>query len=188
MSARSWSFAVCGGLVALISGCSTGTSSTKVTTSTSARSATTLRAFPTVATVTATTLTAVPLPPVAETFSQSPNATSPALTASARTTSRPATTARVATKPDASVHVGDTGSGVTQIQTALAARGYKVSADGRFGAQTEQAVMSFQTKNGLTPDGIVGPATWAKLKVTATSTTATKPAVTTAKATTTTRH
>jgi peptidoglycan hydrolase-like protein with peptidoglycan-binding domain len=84
------------------------------------------------------------------------------------------------------VRLGDTGSGVRQIQTALAAQGYKVTVDGTFGAQTQQAVRAFQQKNGLTVDGIVGPATWAKLQGgTSTSTTA-KATTTTVRATTTT--
>ena len=32
-----------------------------------------------------------------------------------------------------------------------------------FGPKTEEAVKAFQTKNGLTPDGIVGDTTWAKI-------------------------
>lgn len=35
--------------------------------------------------------------------------------------------------------------------------------DGIFGKLTEEAVISFQNRNGLKPDGIVGPATLAKL-------------------------
>lgn len=35
--------------------------------------------------------------------------------------------------------------------------------DGRFGAVTEAAVRQFQRDNGLVPDGIVGPRTWATL-------------------------
>ena len=32
-----------------------------------------------------------------------------------------------------------------------------------FGPKTEEAVKAFQLKNGLTPDGIVGDGTWAKI-------------------------
>ena len=35
-----------------------------------------------------------------------------------------------------------------------------VTQDGIFGAGTKQAVTAFQSRMGLTPDGIVGPATW----------------------------
>lgn len=36
-------------------------------------------------------------------------------------------------------------------------------ADGIFGNNTHNAVIAFQKKNGLSPDGVVGPATWDKL-------------------------
>jgi g-D-glutamyl-meso-diaminopimelate peptidase len=32
--------------------------------------------------------------------------------------------------------------------------------DGQFGTQTRQAVIQFQSNNGLTPDGVIGPLTW----------------------------
>lgn len=53
---------------------------------------------------------------------------------------------------------GSRGEVVKQIQKAL-----KLVADGIFGVITEEAVKAFQAKNGLTVDGIVGPATLAKL-------------------------
>lgn len=53
---------------------------------------------------------------------------------------------------------GSTGAMVKQIQKAL-----QVYPDGIFGKLTEEAVKAFQAKNGLEPDGIVGPATLAKL-------------------------
>lgn len=55
---------------------------------------------------------------------------------------------------------GDRGSAVTTIQTKLKNWGYySGSVDGVFGSQTTTAVRSFQRKNGLTVDGVVGSAT-----------------------------
>lgn len=53
---------------------------------------------------------------------------------------------------------GSRGAVVKQIQEALF-----LLADGIYGAITEDAVKVFQRENGLTVDGIVGPATLAKL-------------------------
>jgi peptidoglycan hydrolase-like protein with peptidoglycan-binding domain len=92
----------------------------------------------------------------------------------------------VVNSPSDSVKVGDSGPGVTQIQTALVAQGYKVTVDGKFGAQTSRAVIDFQSKNALKQDGIVGPATWAKLQAAPTATTAKGATTTTVKRTTTT--
>ncbi len=56
--------------------------------------------------------------------------------------------------------VGSRGSEVKQIQTKLKRWGYyNGSVDGIFGSKTKEAVIYFQRKNGLTADGIVGPAT-----------------------------
>ena len=55
---------------------------------------------------------------------------------------------------------GSSGEQVRIIQTKLKNWGYYDGAvDGVFGSQTTQAVKYFQRKNGLTADGIVGPAT-----------------------------
>jgi len=51
-----------------------------------------------------------------------------------------------------------TGELVKQVQTKVG-----VVADGTFGAKTEAAVRDFQRAHGMTPDGIVGPGTWAAL-------------------------
>lgn len=60
--------------------------------------------------------------------------------------------------------LGSVGSEVTQVQEKLAALGlYTGKVDGAFGGGTESAVVAFQTRSGLDPDGAVGPATWAKL-------------------------
>lgn len=55
---------------------------------------------------------------------------------------------------------GSRGSEVTQIQTKLKRWGYyNGNIDGIYGSQTLEAVKYFQRKNGLTVDGIAGPAT-----------------------------
>ena len=65
---------------------------------------------------------------------------------------------------------GSTGSEVRQIQERLIQWGYlSGKADGIYGAKTEAAVKRFQQKNGLTPDGIAGSATLAKIGITSSS-------------------
>ena len=55
---------------------------------------------------------------------------------------------------------GSTGDAVRIIQTKLSNWGYFSGAiDGIYGPKTEEAVKYFQRKNGLTADGVVGPAT-----------------------------
>lgn len=55
---------------------------------------------------------------------------------------------------------GSRGDEVTKIQTKLKRWGYyNGSIDGIYGTQTVNAVKYFQRKNGLTQDGIAGPAT-----------------------------
>ena len=55
---------------------------------------------------------------------------------------------------------GDSGSAVTTIQTKLKRWGYfDGPVDGIYGSKTTKAVRSFQRKNGLTADGVAGPAT-----------------------------
>ena len=59
---------------------------------------------------------------------------------------------------------GDKGEVVTELQKRLNELGYDCgTADGIFGTKTLNAVVKFQTLNGLDPDGIVGRKTWAKL-------------------------
>ena len=53
---------------------------------------------------------------------------------------------------------GSRGTDVTALQKKLG-----IAADGIFGADTERAVRAWQMRHVLTPDGIVGPSTWASL-------------------------
>lgn len=58
------------------------------------------------------------------------------------------------------LRLGSRGSEVKLLQSILGKIGYDSGAiDGVFGQQTRQAVIAFQSNNGLIPDGIVGPAT-----------------------------
>jgi N-acetylmuramoyl-L-alanine amidase len=60
----------------------------------------------------------------------------------------------------ATLKVGSSGADVTTLQTKLKRWGYYSGAiDGKFGAQTKNAVIYFQQTNGLVADGVVGPAT-----------------------------
>jgi len=54
--------------------------------------------------------------------------------------------------------VGSLGEDVTKLQVKLG-----VDPIGKFGPKTEAAVKGWQSAHGLTPDGIVGEATWTKM-------------------------
>jgi hypothetical protein len=56
---------------------------------------------------------------------------------------------------------GDTSGCVLRIQLALG-----VTLDRVFGPETEKAVIAFQSEQGLEPNGIVDPKTWAKIRAT----------------------
>lgn len=59
---------------------------------------------------------------------------------------------------------GSRGSEVRNIQSRLSAWGYNPGrVDGIYGSKTEAAVKRFQRNHGLTPDGVAGPATLAKI-------------------------
>jgi peptidoglycan hydrolase-like protein with peptidoglycan-binding domain len=54
---------------------------------------------------------------------------------------------------------GSSGDGVAKLQKGLAALGYSVEVDGKFGSGTEDAVKHLQQAFGYTVDGDVGEAT-----------------------------
>ena len=56
------------------------------------------------------------------------------------------------------LRLGDTGSGVKLLQTALG-----LVIDGKFGPETNAAVVKLQKARGLHTDGVVGQRTWEKL-------------------------
>ena len=69
--------------------------------------------------------------------------------------------------PGTALRRGSTGPNVVVVQTSLNRVGQNYPAipkispvDGIFGSQTENAVRRFQELFGLTPDGVVGRATW----------------------------
>lgn len=61
------------------------------------------------------------------------------------------------------MRIGDRGDDVKNMQELLIKNDFVIKADGFFGDKTEVAVKAFQAKNSLTPDGVVGPLTLAKL-------------------------
>ncbi len=62
------------------------------------------------------------------------------------------------------LHQGDSGADVGTLQRRLIQLGAPLgTADERFGDKTLHAVLAFQRSEGLTPDGVVGTATWASL-------------------------
>jgi peptidoglycan hydrolase-like protein with peptidoglycan-binding domain len=62
------------------------------------------------------------------------------------------------------LRAGMSGPAVSRIQESLRVRGfYQDAVDGIFGPGTEAAVKEFQSSVQLSPDGVVGPATWQAL-------------------------
>lgn len=59
--------------------------------------------------------------------------------------------------------LGSKGDDVKKLQTELNKYGYGLDVDGSFGQKTNDAVRDYQSKNGLSVDGVVGNNTWGKL-------------------------
>lgn len=68
--------------------------------------------------------------------------------------------------PHPTLRTGSTGAAVKALQTLLNHHGERLKIDGQFGPKTHGAVVDFQHKHGLSPDGIAGPKTWLKLLTT----------------------
>ena len=85
-------------------------------------------------------------------------------TGTTTTASGPNATGKIVVAAGASLRAGSSGPMVKRLQVALRSLGLDPgTADGAFGAATEQAVRAFQTAHGVTADGVVGPATAATI-------------------------
>lgn len=62
------------------------------------------------------------------------------------------------------LRVGDRGDAVLELQKELVEAGYPLWPDGTFGEYTKSAVIAFQSRRGLVPDGVVGTETMAALR------------------------
>ena len=123
-------------------------------------------------TITLSTLLAVPalVVPLALVATAPTAAAAPAVVAAGSSPSGPpSVTARTAAAAAAAaqptLRLGARGGAVVTLQKRLIALHYfdVSAADGSFGQNTYHAVVAFQKVQGLGRDGIVGPATWAKL-------------------------
>jgi len=72
--------------------------------------------------------------------------------------------------PSSPVRIGQSGESVRQIQAAINRlvpqypnRLWRLTEDGIFGQNTQNAIFTFQSIFGLTTDGVVGPVTWDRL-------------------------
>ena len=67
--------------------------------------------------------------------------------------------------PDPACHSGyysETDADAVNVwQAQMAARGWSIVADGRYGPGSESVCRSFQAEKGLTVDGLTGSSTWA---------------------------
>lgn len=61
------------------------------------------------------------------------------------------------------LRIGSKGADVVILQQKLG-----IVADGKFGPNTQKALIAFQSSHGLTPDGVCGPKSWSVLLVTPT--------------------
>ena len=61
------------------------------------------------------------------------------------------------------IRYGSSGQEVRRLQQALNRAGYSLEVDGGFGEKTRAALMDYQRRAGMTPDGVAGSKTWASL-------------------------
>jgi hypothetical protein len=63
----------------------------------------------------------------------------------------------------ADVNPSQSGDLVVWVQEHLISAGYPIEVSGDYGYHTLLDIQAFQTAHGLSPDGVIGPATWAAL-------------------------
>jgi murein L,D-transpeptidase YcbB/YkuD len=106
--------------------------------------------------------TTPPTTPVTTTPTTTPTTTATTTATTTSTTTAETTTTGTVTAVPAgqTLRPGMTGSSVLALQEALTQLGYDPGgADGNYGNGTTQAVKEFQAAQGLTQDGVAGPAT-----------------------------
>jgi peptidoglycan hydrolase-like protein with peptidoglycan-binding domain len=59
----------------------------------------------------------------------------------------------------------DVGNEVIELQELLKAFGFKLTVTGAYDSRTEDCVMIFQRRHGFRVDAVIGPKTWAALKL-----------------------
>jgi peptidoglycan hydrolase-like protein with peptidoglycan-binding domain len=59
----------------------------------------------------------------------------------------------------------DVGEEVIELQELLQAFGFKLAVTGEYNSRTEDCVMIFQRRQGFRVDAVIGPKTWAALKL-----------------------
>ncbi|PZV09709.1 MAG: peptidoglycan-binding protein [Leptolyngbya sp.] len=59
----------------------------------------------------------------------------------------------------------DVGDDVIELQELLKAFGFKLAVTGEYDSRTEDCVMIFQRRHGFRVDAVIGPKTWAALKL-----------------------
>jgi peptidoglycan L-alanyl-D-glutamate endopeptidase CwlK len=77
----------------------------------------------------------------------------------------PAVSERADARAGKRLVIGDRGDAVRTLQEQLSRLGFDLVADAAFGPKTRAAVQGFQTRAGLTADGIVGPLTARALRL-----------------------
>lgn len=93
------------------------------------------------------------------------SSTTAAPTTTTSTTVAPTTTTTAAAAADGALEPGERGAEVDALQARLTDLGFWLGTpDGTYGQLTRQAVMAFQKSNGLSRDGVAGPATLAALE------------------------